>query len=574
MSLVTLKCDKGVNKDLLPSELVDGWVSTCVNYRFRNGFAESFTGGLDTGYAGACEWMHVYDTATTRYLIACGTTLAYATSTNITRYTDGVAIASITRVGTTATLTTTSAHGRSTGHTVSVYGAYPNEFNATGAITVTGATTFTYTIASDPGADASTLGAYSYNVQSNFTGAYYDRITGGSLNGVLIVNNPVDGLYYWAGDTSIRLRKFPFSYVADAGRPFKNYIVQLAPTISGTKYPHDVIWSNAAEPGAIPSSFVASSSNDAGRASLAETGGKLVDCLPLGDILIVYKLDARYAMQYVGGNDVFRFTRLPGSFGVYERQCVVDTPVGHVFLTQDKDVMVHQGGEARSIADGRMRKWLALKMNPLPNTRMFLVKNPEKSEVWVCITSGASVSAGCIYAAVWNWKDDTWGIFEFPDNAFAPITCGANGYWQFGSYRSDVLFTANVGGKVALIHDHSEGYIGPQTSSYQLTTPFISREGITLGDETTVKNLQRSRWNVDFSSYETLPKNITSWHGSSMYQDTAATYVTASIAYGSAAWADKRATGGKYIAAGITTTAVYPIQVRSFTLDVTNGGKR
>jgi len=72
-------------------------------------------------------------------------------------------ISSITRGGTgnlTATLTTAVVHGLVTGNTVTVAGAIPAEFNGAYRITVTGPTTFTYTMATAPSGNASTVGTY------------------------------------------------------------------------------------------------------------------------------------------------------------------------------------------------------------------------------------------------------------------------------------------------------------------------------------------------------------------------------------------------------------------------------
>ena len=72
-------------------------------------------------------------------------------------------ISTITRGGTgnlTATLTTAVAHGLVTGNTVTVAGAVPAEFNGAYRITVTNATTFTYTMATAPSGNASTVGTY------------------------------------------------------------------------------------------------------------------------------------------------------------------------------------------------------------------------------------------------------------------------------------------------------------------------------------------------------------------------------------------------------------------------------
>lgn len=53
-------------------------------------------------------------------------------------------ITSITRAGTTATVTTVAAHGLSSGASVLIHGAAVAAYNGTKTITVTGATTFTY----------------------------------------------------------------------------------------------------------------------------------------------------------------------------------------------------------------------------------------------------------------------------------------------------------------------------------------------------------------------------------------------------------------------------------------------
>jgi len=72
-------------------------------------------------------------------------------------------ISTITRGGTgnlTATLTTASPHGLVTGNRVSISGATASNYNGTYAITVTGASTFTYVMATAPAADASVVGIY------------------------------------------------------------------------------------------------------------------------------------------------------------------------------------------------------------------------------------------------------------------------------------------------------------------------------------------------------------------------------------------------------------------------------
>jgi hypothetical protein len=84
----------------------------------------------------------------------------------------GQVISSITRGGTgnlTATVTTSSAHGLTSGTSVTLTGQTPSEFSGTYQITYVDATHFTYTMAVAPAGNASVVGTYTYK---NYTGAY------------------------------------------------------------------------------------------------------------------------------------------------------------------------------------------------------------------------------------------------------------------------------------------------------------------------------------------------------------------------------------------------------------------
>ncbi|CAB3782061.1 hypothetical protein [Paraburkholderia fynbosensis] len=69
-------------------------------------------------------------------------------------------ITSITASGTTATLITAAPHGLTTGDQITITGATPDAFNGTFTVTVVDATTFTYTMATAPGGNATVVGTY------------------------------------------------------------------------------------------------------------------------------------------------------------------------------------------------------------------------------------------------------------------------------------------------------------------------------------------------------------------------------------------------------------------------------
>lgn len=98
--------------------------------------------------------------------------------------TTGLAITSITRVTTVATCTTTAAHGLVTGCVVTVSGATEPEYNVTAEIIVTGASTFTYNMVSDPGGSATGTPVYQDE------GLAADHITFNTV----VVRDPAHGL--------------------------------------------------------------------------------------------------------------------------------------------------------------------------------------------------------------------------------------------------------------------------------------------------------------------------------------------------------------------------------------------
>jgi hypothetical protein len=569
---------KGLNRDLLPSELALGWSSNAVNFRFRNGFAEKWE-GLDSALSIASfnvYWIQPYGVSGTNYtVIGSANTVAgekvYAynqqlnTYSEITRYVPERAIATITRIGAnTAEVNTSISHLLTTNDQITLFGATEDGYNVSrAAVTVINSTAFRYTTVSAIAANATVVG--SYVVYSSVTTQDFSMLlrenkwTGGSFQGVVLANHPNIGLFYWAGSAKLRKPEVK-SYVAMVARPFKNYIVQLFPTMEGTTYRHRVLWSSATEAGAMPSSFVAAATNDAGFQDLADSEGVMVDCLPLGDVNILYTEDARYAMRHIGGDSVFSFTKLPGADGLFACSCVVNTPVGHVFLTGDLDVKVHSGSEARSVADGRVRDYLKSVSGASPSSKgqAFLAANPAKSEVWVCTTS---TGTGCDKVLIWNWTSDTWTSLDVSAN---PLTCGASGLFPRRT-GVNALDTIQVGSGTNLAVPGTSGLLLGSA-----ITGTLERTGMDFGDRDTFTAIQRSRWNIDGTAANTA----SIYHGSSKTADGSVTYASpATYTIGTTDYANARATAGRFGAVKLTTTA-YPFSVRSCDLDVTGGGKR
>ena len=127
-----------VNPSISISRLTSsGTTATCTTlnpHGFTSGNEVTIAGASPTGYNGT-------------YVVSVTGSNSFTYSLNSSVGYD-VAVTSITSVGTTATVTTTTNHGFSNGQSVLISGAVPTEYNGQVTITVTGANTFDYTVVS------------------------------------------------------------------------------------------------------------------------------------------------------------------------------------------------------------------------------------------------------------------------------------------------------------------------------------------------------------------------------------------------------------------------------------------
>jgi hypothetical protein len=157
---------------------ITGAVNTLMNYPTTSGYKlfaaagtkiwDATSSAATQVYAGITsdklQYVNITNTAG-NFLVTCNgvdpvTIYDGSNWFSVATTTTAQTISSITRSGTTATLTTASPHGLITGNRVTVSGATSNEYNGTFVITKTGASTFTYVMATTPAADATVVGTY------------------------------------------------------------------------------------------------------------------------------------------------------------------------------------------------------------------------------------------------------------------------------------------------------------------------------------------------------------------------------------------------------------------------------
>jgi hypothetical protein len=330
-----------------------------------------------------------------------------------------------------------------------------------------------------------------------------DDWTGGIINGfpVLTVDSAKDGaavsnIIYWprtnaaANDPNVML-ELPGQRVLYRVRSIaihRNHIFGLSTVSTANGHvPEEVIWSDAAAVGAVPTTWVPAAGNEAGDVRLGDSPGEVIDGLSFGNRLLLYKREAAYSAEYIGGNAVFQFRKLSGQVGVMSRHCVVNYGQKQFILTPD-DVVEFDGVQFRSIADRFIKRQLQTVIGAA-NTRdwsFFVGFNPRYAELTIYVPDSASDEA--VTAWVYNAQSGKWGFRSF-GGTWVGVGCHAYGWAadQALDATSDPLRTVHLGAPVAqrIYIPDKGGIIG---------TPFTwrcQRDDLDLGDPLRRKIIKR-----------------------------------------------------------------------------------
>lgn len=264
------------------------------------------------------------------------------------------------------------------------------------------------------------------------TGTVDNRWSSTALGGVLVMTNGKDAPYFWGGDPAndlAPLTNWDAGHRCQSIHTFKNYLVALDITKGSDRFPYMVKWSTEAVPGSLPSTWDETDlTKAAGEVDLAETPDLIVDALPMGDSLVIYKEKSAYSLRFIGQPFIFQVQRLPGEYGMLSKGCGVVTPKGHVILSAG-DVILNTGQGMETIADGIIRRYIFDNIDSTNYRRAFVTTNPQRNEVLVCFPFNGSEY--CNKAAVWNWQSGSWSLRDLTN-----ATYGASGLINFEVSKS------------------------------------------------------------------------------------------------------------------------------------------
>ena len=243
--------------------------------------------------------------------------------------------------------------------------------------------------------------------------------SGGNLNGIAVINSLENGPFYWfegIGDQALPLPGQRPNTRYDAIRTFKYHVIGLGVTDNTGTYPDAIHWSDGADPGQIPATWVPAAENEAGDDILADESGAIIDGLALRDAFYIYKQDSVYEMTYTGGATVYQTRKVFGSTGVLTRNCVVRVKGTHVVLGNG-DIYRHDGQSTESLVDGKMRDTFFAAIDDANYENSFAVYLEPREEVWFCVPSTGQERPDI--ALVWNVTTNEFGYRALPQCDFA-----------------------------------------------------------------------------------------------------------------------------------------------------------
>lgn len=321
------------------------------------------------------------------------------------------------------------------------------------------------------------------------------------LNGIPVFTNGKNGLAFWTGngvDVAAVVPDWPAGTVCKAVAAFRYHIFALNIDGPSGTFDNMVMWSNAAEPGALPDTWTPAADNEAGSLILADTPGRVICGVPLGAQLMVYKPESIFAIEYVGGQNKYEQRGIVRSVGALGPHTVIEFGQQHLVLGND-DVMLVDGISAKSIAEERVKLAIANSIDETNAANAFIVRDLNRRETRICIPEAGSQFA--TIAHIWDERRDAWHTEDL-NNA----RTGARGFvldtviddtWDSDSEVWDDDFSVwNAGstGAIARIVTGEENvmYVEGTTDTIEVTVE-LEKTDLTFNDPNQYKVTSRVR---------------------------------------------------------------------------------
>lgn len=228
------------------------------------------------------------------------------------------------------------------------------------------------------------------------------------LNGIPCFTNGKEAPYYWTGDSgdnAIALPGWPAATTCKFIVAFRFHLFALNISNASGVFENLILWSNATEPGAVPDTWTPAAANEAGSAFLADTAGRAIAGSPLGTQLMIYKPASFYAIEYAGQppDNIFIVRPVVRSTGLLSPHALKTIGLQQAVVGND-DVVLTDGINTRSIADGRVKISLSNSIDETNAQNVFTIWDKDNKELWVCLPETGNQFANIAHI----WNGDRW----------------------------------------------------------------------------------------------------------------------------------------------------------------------
>lgn len=177
-------------------------------------------------------------------------------------------------------------------------------------------------------------------------GQYADIETWGTW---LIATNGVDPVVVWKDGTVVPLAGVPFTKVKVLKRKTPFLLAFNTNNIGDT----GVEWSSDSD----PETWTPSTSNKAGNYNIRDLESEILAVVDLGDNLAIYSRSSMSIGRFLGGNDVWGFSRGPSGVGAVSRRSVVTVDPFNYGLTR-QGIFKTDGISFQYVDDPAMTRWI------------------------------------------------------------------------------------------------------------------------------------------------------------------------------------------------------------------------
>jgi hypothetical protein len=410
------------------------------------------------------------------------------------------------------------------------------------------------------------------------------------IGNVIVATNGVDTPQMWplsAGVPSVttpfkELENWPATNVScKTIVAFRSFLIGLNVEIGATNYPSLVKWSSEATAYSPPSSW--DETNPAlscGEYELTESPGAIIDAMPLGDTLQIYKDDSVTIMTWIGSPFIFSFKTLSPNIGLLAKNCVAEFDKGHFFFG-NADCYWNNGQTVQALLPNKMRRAVFDSINGDNYKKCFVVADYNRNEMLACYPEGESTF--CNKAIIWHWINNTFSIRDLPDLSAISMgvqQIGSGEDWDDQTQIWDVSseqwgaenYTNVLNNLVFCSPGNTKLYRDTygQKNDTALMTSYIERTGISLGDESSVKHVSAVYPKMDITGDNTVnvyvasqmsPEDAIRWTGPTRFNPNSQSKVSCR-------------NSGKYFGVKFETASDVAWKLHGLEFEVVPAGKR